>query len=191
MLLRPKRGIGIEQRHRELVENPVRYYLNHKKNNLKLIRYSIDPQIFDRIRNDHPERLNKIVFIAGDLSKPNIGVSDADSTLLKEKVQVVFHSAAAVRFDQVMNEAVESNALASKRLWDLCLGMENLRSIIHVSTAYTNPTRQNVDEVVYPPKVPMDPETFIKCAEVLPENLVSKIATQLYVCKSFLVYLSV
>lgn len=126
--------------------------------------------------------MQKIIFIAGDISKANIGVSKSDFQVLKENVNIVFHSAATVRFDQSIKEAVNLNTLGSMRLWDLCSQMLNLRSIIHVSTAYTNPTRSNVGEQVYPAKVAMDFNSFIKCAEVLPEDLVIKIATYLQVC---------
>lgn len=96
-------------------------------------------------------------------------------------MNIVFHSAATVRFDQSIKEAVNMNMLGSKRLWDLCSQMQNLRTIIHVSTAYTNPTRSKVGEQVYPPKAALDLNTFIKCAEALPEDLVVKIATHLQV----------
>lgn len=102
--------------------------------------------------------------------------------MLKENVNIVFHSAATVRFDQSIKEAVNLNTLGSMRLWDLCSQMQNLWSIIHVSTAYTNPTRANVGEQVYPSTAAMDLNTFIKCAEALPEDLVLSIATQLQVC---------
>lgn len=129
----------------------------------------------------YPERLKKLVFIAGDISKPNIGVSGANLELLMENVNIVFHSAATVRFDQSIKEAVNLNALGSKRLWDLCSDMKNLKSIIHISTAYSNPDLYTVDEVVYPPKSVMDLDTFIKCANVLPEDLVASIANHLQV----------
>lgn len=138
-------------------------------------------KVFERIRESHPERLRKIIFIAGDISKANIGVSNSDLQTLKETVNIVFHSAATVRFDQGIKEAVNLNTLGSKRLWDLCAQMRNLRSIIHVSTAYTNPARSEVGEQVYAPKVQMDLDTFIKCADVLPDDLVHTIATHLQV----------
>lgn len=144
--------------------------------------------MFDRIRDAYPDRLQKIVFVAGDISKPNIGVSNDDLQMLKENVNIVFHSAATVRFDQSIKEAVNLNTLGSKRLWDLCTEMQNLRSIIHVSTAYTNPTLKTVDEKVYPPKAEMDLDTFVKCAETLPEELVTTIATHLQVIY-FLIFL--
>lgn len=138
-------------------------------------------QVFDRVRETHPERLKKIVFVAGDISKPNIGLNKHDLNLLIEHVNIVFHSAATVRFDQNIKEAVNLNTLGSKRLWDLCSEMKNLKSIIHVSTAYTNPTRPFVGETVYPPQIELDSNTFMKCANTLPDDLVTSIATQLQV----------
>lgn len=140
-----------------------------------------DLQVFDRIREAYPERLNKIVPISGDISRPNIGLSKENLQLLKENVSIVFHSAATVRFDQSIKEAVILNTLGSKRLWDLCVEMKNLKSIVHVSTAYSNPARSIVDEMVYPAIVPMDLNTFIECAKVLPEDMVTSIASHLQV----------
>lgn len=182
VLLRSKRGLSSEQRYKELIQNPVSrsfliIFIVQETGNFMCCFV----QVFDRIRNNHPERLRKIVFVAGDISKPNIGLNHIDLQMLKENVQIVFHSAATVRFDQGIKEAVNLNTLGSKRLWDLCVEMHNLKSIIHVSTAYTNPTRSNVSEVVYPPRLEMDSETFMKCVEMLPEDLVTKIATELQV----------
>lgn len=137
--------------------------------------------MFDRIRESDPKRLQKIIFIAGDISKPNIGLNHADVQMLKENVNIVFHSAATVRFDQSIKEAVNLNTLGSKRLWDLCAEMQNLKSIIHVSTAYSNPTRDNIGETVYPPNVEMDNKTFMKCVNALPEDLLASIAQELQV----------
>lgn len=159
VLLRPKRGLSSEQRHKELVQNPV----------------------FDRVREQNPDLLKKVVFIAGDISKPNIGLNVEDLMLLKENVNIVFHSAATVRFDQSIKEAANLNTLGSKRLWDLCSEMKNLKSIIHVSTAYTNPRRRFVGETVYPPQAAMDNDTFMACVNALPEDLVNLIATNLQV----------
>lgn len=138
-------------------------------------------QVFDRIREAYPERLDKIVPVSGDISRPNIGLSNDNLRLLKENVSIVFHSAATVRFDQSIKEAVILNTLGSKRLWDLCVEMKNLKSIVHVSTAYSNPARSVVDEMVYPAIVPMDLNTFIECAKVLPEDMVTSIASHLQV----------
>lgn len=159
VLLRPKRGLSSEQRHKELLQNPV----------------------FDRVREKNADLLKKIVFIAGDIAKPNIGLNNADLLMLKENVNIVFHSAATVRFDQSIKDAANMNTLGSKRLWDLCTEMKNLKSIIHVSTAYTNPQRPFVSETVYPAQVAMSTETFMACVDTLPEDMVHAIATTLQV----------
>lgn len=159
VLLRAKRGLSSEQRHKELMQNPV----------------------FDRIREQNPDILKKLIFIAGDIAKPNIGLSSDDLQMLKDTVNIVFHSAATVRFDQSIKEAANMNTLGSKRLWDLCVEMKNLKSIIHVSTAYTNPKRKFVGETIYPPQIAMDNDTFMTCVNTLPDDLVNSIATSLQV----------
>ncbi|XP_031631437.1 putative fatty acyl-CoA reductase CG5065 [Contarinia nasturtii] len=158
LLVRTKHGLRIKERYHKFIQDTV----------------------FDRVRESNPEYLQKIVFIAGDLSKANIDISNEDLHILKKNVNIVFHLAATVRFDQSIKEAINLNTLGSMRLWDLCSQMQNLRSIIHVSTAFTNPTRTNVGEHVYPPKIEMDVNTFIKCADALREDLVTKIATHLH-----------
>lgn len=59
-----------------------------------------------------------------------------------------------------------------------------VQSIIHVSTAFCNPNRRVVEEMVYPPKLQIDVETFIKCVNVLPTEVVADIALSLQVCSN-------
>lgn len=42
----------------------------------------------------------KIVPVEGDIAEENLGISDEDWKMLQEGVEVVFHSAATVRFDE-------------------------------------------------------------------------------------------
>lgn len=65
--------------------------------------------------------------MAGDIAQPSIGLTDADVTKLTENVNIVFHSAATVRFDQKLKDAANMNTLGSKRLWDLCEKMTQLK----------------------------------------------------------------
>lgn len=43
---------------------------------------------------------SKIVPVEGDIAEENLGISDEDWKMLQEGVEVVFHSAATVRFDE-------------------------------------------------------------------------------------------
>ncbi|KAJ6637081.1 putative fatty acyl-CoA reductase [Pseudolycoriella hygida] len=157
VLVRSKRGLSSEKRYADLIKNPI----------------------FDRIRTSNPNQLHKLICVAGDIAQPMIGLTESDVTKLIENVNIVFHSAATVRFDQKLTDAANLNTLGSKRLWDLCEKMIQLKSIIHVSTAYTNPCRDHVEETVYPPKVQFDTDSFIKCVNILPSEVVNSIAVSL------------
>lgn len=67
--------------------------------------------------------------MAGDISQPLIGLNEMDVQKLLETVNIVFHSAATVRFDQKLKDAANLNTLGSQRLWDLCTKMKNLKVI--------------------------------------------------------------
>lgn len=95
-------------------------------------------QLFDKLRKERPAELNKIVPIMGDITEPELGISQADQNLLVKTVSVVFHSAATVKFDEALKLSVTINMLGTKRLVELChrmLGLEVswTRSIFSVS----------------------------------------------------------
>lgn len=45
-----------------------------------------------------------------------------------------------------------------------------LKALVHVSTAYCNCDREEVNEVIYPP--PYDPEKIIQCTEWMDDDLI-------------------
>ena len=83
-------------------------------------------KVFDALRKDSPEVLNKLVAIGGDMSLAELGISSADTKILAENVSIVFHSAATVKFDEVLKSAVEMNLKGTMRLVQLCRKMERL-----------------------------------------------------------------
>lgn len=48
----------------------------------------------------HPNFEEKITALQGDILDPNFGLSASDETILIEQCQIVFHSAATVRFHE-------------------------------------------------------------------------------------------
>ncbi|XP_053699104.1 putative fatty acyl-CoA reductase CG5065 [Sabethes cyaneus] len=155
VLLRPKRGLSSEQRYREFVKHPV----------------------FDRIRSKTPFVLEKLIHVGGDIALPLLGLSEKDVQRLVENVNIVFHVAATVRFNEGLKEAAVLNTIGTQRVLDLCVKMFHLQSVVHVSTAYSNPSRNEVDEVVYPPT--MDPDSFVQCINILPGDVVNALAGKL------------
>ncbi|XP_077300594.1 putative fatty acyl-CoA reductase CG5065 [Arctopsyche grandis] len=149
ILMRSKYGNSVEQRFKDFLKNMV----------------------FDKIRNMKPELLEKIKPIQGDVSELNIGLSLSDQELLSEKVNIVIHSAATIRFVETFSDALNLNTLATKRLLDLSHRFKNLKSFVYVSTAYSNPDIQHIEEKVYPAK--HDTDTILQCVKAFPVDTIN------------------
>lgn len=106
-------------------------------------------QVFDRIRRECPSAFSKIIPVMGDVSQPDLGLSEQDRLMLTQKVNIVFHGAATVKFNEPLKVAMNLNTRGTERVIELCTGMINLISFIHVSTAYSNPEQAEVDEIIY------------------------------------------
>lgn len=78
-----------------------------------------------------------------------LGLQPEDRDMLIQRVNIVFHSAATVRFDEPLKIAVNLNMVGTDRILDLCKRMTNLISVIHVSTAYSNADRREIEESIY------------------------------------------
>lgn len=85
-----------------------------------LIFFVLSSQLFDTIRKDNPKDLAKVIPICGDITMEELGISEADQSLLRHTVSVVFHSAATVKFDEKLELSVKINMLGTKRLVELC-----------------------------------------------------------------------
>lgn len=105
ILLRPKRGIGSEKRFEEFLKN----------------------KIFENIREKTPGVLDKLVCISGDINETNIGLTEYDSKMIQDRIDIVFHVAATVRFNEPLKNAANLNTFGTKRVMELCTKMKNLK----------------------------------------------------------------
>lgn len=130
LLMRPKKGLAAEQRLKEMYSIPC----------------------FDRLRAEKPDIFkSKVFLVCGDVMEEGLGLSDEDRALLINRVNIVFHVAASVRFDDPLKYAIKINLCGTKEVLDLAVEMKNLSCIIHVSTLYANVNREVIEEVMYPP----------------------------------------
>ncbi|KAK9874385.1 hypothetical protein WA026_002732 [Henosepilachna vigintioctopunctata] len=155
LLMRDKRGMRMEQRLKELLKNPV----------------------FDKIREKNPDIFDKVKAVKGDVSLPNIGLTENDMNFLMENIDVVFHSAATVKFNEDLKNAVLLNTLGTKRVMELCQGMKNLKSFVHVSTAFSNSDKAHIRESIYKPT--FDTNAIINCMDILPKDIVDMLSKKL------------
>ena len=127
LLMRPKAGNDIRTRLEELISTKVSYLpIIVKQYWMDYLRLNENEQVFDNLRRDSPELMNKLVPIAGDMSLPSLGVSTSDIKMLSDNVSIVFHSAATVKFDEALKSAVEMNLKGTMRLIELVRKLEHL-----------------------------------------------------------------
>lgn len=124
--------------------------------------------MFDKLRDENPEAMNKIQVIQGDVIKLGLGISESDMEKLKS-CSVVFHSAASVRFNDPLREAILMNTRGTREVCKLAQTMPNLKAFLHVSTAYIQPRNLYVQERIYESQA--DWRTFVNFAETLDEEL--------------------
>ncbi|XP_050438687.1 putative fatty acyl-CoA reductase CG5065 [Adelges cooleyi] len=118
------------------------------------IKEMIDLPLFEKLRNEKPGLAEKKLFpIEGDITEPQLGLSDVDYRMLSENVSVVFHAAATVRFDEPLREAIIKNVRGTREVVQLGKQMKRLKVFLHVSTTYCNCNRIYVDEKFYPSPV--------------------------------------
>lgn len=128
LLVRQKRGKDIYTRIEEVFEDPV----------------------FDRLKVEVPKFRHKIVAIPADCEAAGLGLTISDRQTLIEKVHVIFHSAATVKFDEHLRAALVINVKAPLYLLQLAKDMKGLKVFMHISTAYSNCHLSHVEEKFYP-----------------------------------------
>ncbi|XP_044737512.1 putative fatty acyl-CoA reductase CG5065 [Chrysoperla carnea] len=130
ILLREKKGKDIQTRFNAMVNIPL----------------------FERIKKERPGICEeKLVIINGNVKELNLGLSAEDKQLLEEKVSIIFHVAASVRFDDPLKDAVLLNTRGTRELMKMALNMKKLKVLLHVSTTYCNTDKKDIQEIVYPP----------------------------------------
>ncbi|KAK9295204.1 hypothetical protein QLX08_010397 [Tetragonisca angustula] len=127
ILMRPKKNQTIKQRFKKLIDDPI----------------------YDSVRVKHPSVLNRIHPVHGDVSLPNLDLSPENRIMLIEKVNIVFHIAATVKFNEPLNVAVNINTAGTARIIQLCKELKHVISITYVSTAYSNANLSEIGEKVY------------------------------------------
>lgn len=106
--------------------------------------------------------------IKGDVSEEHLGLSAADRARLIANVNIVFHSAATLDFNESLKPTVNTNLLGTRRVMELTSQLQNLSSMVHVSSAYVNSFLLEADEILYP--APEIAQKVIDIAESLSEE---------------------
>jgi len=69
----------------------------------------------------------KLIAVAGDVGKENLGLSLQDQTTLINTVEIVFHSAATLDFEADLRTTANINLLGTRRIVQLCRQLKELK----------------------------------------------------------------
>lgn len=133
--------------------------------------------VFDNLRENNPELLNKIKAVSGDVSVDGLEMDGQDSDTLIDKVNIVFHCAANVRFDQSLREAINFNTVGTWRILKLAERMKNLQVFLHVSTTYCHCKESILEERYY--EASENPLGIIEMVKVLKDETLKAITPKL------------
>ena len=154
VLIRPKWNKQPEARLRELLEAPL----------------------FDGVRDQSLGE--RVVLVEGDVTLANLGLGERNLLRIMNEVSVIFHSAATVKFDEPLKQSIGINIAGTKNMIELCRRCPQLAALVHVSTAYANCDRQEIDEHIYPMDS-LHPERLIQMADWLDQDTLQELKRRL------------
>ncbi|KAJ4443859.1 hypothetical protein ANN_05646 [Periplaneta americana] len=124
--------------------------------------------LFDRLRNERPDALQKILPLQGDITQEELGLTPDNKARIQEEVSVVFHCAATLRLEARLKDAVEMNTAGTWRLLQLARGMKSLKAFVHLSTAFCHCDLQELEERTY--AAPVDPRDVMRVVQWMDET---------------------
>lgn len=107
--------------------------------------------VFSKLTSERPAALGKIKIVQGNLDEVNFGLDESVRRDICDRVSVVFHVAADVRFDRELSDAYRVNVIGTKNMLDFALGIKQLKVFVHVSTAYSQEPDVMLEERAYRP----------------------------------------
>ncbi|XP_036139889.1 fatty acyl-CoA reductase 1-like [Monomorium pharaonis] len=146
LLMRPKKELNINKRLEKILNLPL----------------------FDKLREEQPSNFEKLVPISGDVNEKGLNLSAVDRQMLIEKVTIIIHAAANVKFDSNFKDAIFANTRATRDICILAQSVKNLKALVYVSTAFTHVNEPFLEEKLYPPIA--DWQKIIEVTETLDEH---------------------
>uniref|UniRef100_A0A8D9DWS6 Fatty acyl-CoA reductase n=1 Tax=Cacopsylla melanoneura TaxID=428564 RepID=A0A8D9DWS6_9HEMI len=88
----------------------------------------LSDRVFLRLKTEVPNFRNKITIIPGDLMATDLGISSSDRATVVDNVNIVFHGAATVRFDEKFRIAAQINILGVRAMLEMAKEMKHLKN---------------------------------------------------------------
>lgn len=155
ILVRKKKDVPAEKRFEEIFTSPA----------------------FEPLKRSNPEAIQKVTLLHGDLFVPHLGLTEEDRNIIIEEVNVIFHVAANVRFDEHIKKSTFTNVRATKDLITLAHRIKKLKSFVYVGTGFSNCPRGEIKEQIYPSTITA--EKLISVCENLDDECLTAVTKTL------------
>ncbi|KAL9922102.1 putative fatty acyl-CoA reductase CG8303 isoform 1-T3 [Glossina fuscipes fuscipes] len=140
------------------------YVLVRSKKNIdpqERIKRILQKQLFEK-HDDNT--LKKIVPVVGEIGEVNFGFTNDLFTELIDKVHVIYHIAATIKFSSPLRTAIKTNVTGTMHTIEFAKKVKNLAAYVYYSTAFCNSNNRGlILERVYKSK--FDPYDMLKWAE--------------------------
>ncbi|XP_075231059.1 fatty acyl-CoA reductase wat-like [Lycorma delicatula] len=155
LLIRTKKGKDVTSRMNEIFED----------------------RLFKRLKAEKPNYQQKVSVVAGDCCLSDLGLTPSDYQMLQKEVNILFHGAATVRFDEKIRLAVDINVYGAKEVLNFAKGCKNLQSMVHVSTAFANCNKLYIEEKFY--EAPIRYENLLRLTKTKDDDELDKMTPEL------------
>lgn len=88
--------------------------------------------------------------VVGELSEPNFGMKEDVLKELFQEVNIIYHSAATIKFNTHLRQAIRTNLTGTLRTIEFAKKLKNLSAYVYISTAFCNSNHRGfIQEKVY------------------------------------------
>ncbi|XP_037955085.1 putative fatty acyl-CoA reductase CG5065 [Teleopsis dalmanni] len=159
--------------------NKLYLLIRHKKGVDAFIRKEqyFKSIVFKKLLEADSKIMNKIQVVKGDVMENDLGLNVNDANELASNVEVIFHCAANVRFDQPLRPMIQMNVAGTLKLLKLALKMPNLKVLLHVSTSYCQCNESVLEERAY--AAPQNPFEIMNMIDTMDDQSLAKITPNL------------
>lgn len=83
--------------------------------------------MYDKLGEKQPLSFRKLIPVFGDISQKSLNLSVADRQMLIERMTIIIHNAASVKFNDSLKYAILTN---TRSVRDICILAENMKNLI-------------------------------------------------------------
>ncbi|EAT36930.1 AAEL011027-PA [Aedes aegypti] len=131
--------------------------------------------VFENVRSIYPSEVQlfaKVEAVQMNLDGDSL-LCDADSAIdeqrLLQETEIIFNVLASVKFNETIRNALGTNVGGTRKVLQLAQRMTRLRSVVHVSTLYSNCNRVEIEEKIYD-DLPLRQEVALQLITTLTEQ---------------------